>query len=186
MTLPFDKEKVSPVGFPHFEKRRESYERDPRDEILFISQPNSFHELSEIAMQLDEELPDYEMKFKVHPKNVDWGEEKPELAESDVEVIYDEKPLYEMFSTARYQIGVSSTAIYEGLGFGINTMIYDGEGKEITQNLLDEGHAVEVSDAEELKEFVRQKSSDEEIDSERFFRPNSLKNMKKAIDDIMK
>ena len=61
---------------------------------------------------------------------------------NEIEVISDPSVgIYRLFSESTTQIGVYSTAIFEGLAFGLKTYILDAPGKEYMQDLYQKGYA---------------------------------------------
>lgn len=58
--------------------------------------------------------------------------------------------LYEFFSKSEYQIGVFSTAIYEGLLFNCKTFILDLPGAEYMDSLVDKNYVMKVNDVDEI------------------------------------
>lgn len=58
--------------------------------------------------------------------------------------------IYEYFAVSNVQVGVSSTAIFEGLGFGLDTFIFNTVSAECMKQLCQDGFAAEVNSAKEL------------------------------------
>mgnify|MGYP006274607111 CR=1 FL=1 len=58
--------------------------------------------------------------------------------------------MYEQFAQSSAQVGVGSTAIYEGPAFGLKTFVYDCPGPEVLQALVEDGAAQLISSPEEM------------------------------------
>jgi hypothetical protein len=101
-----------------------------------------------------------------------------------VRVKTEEMPsLYERFASARAQVGVYSTALYEGIGFGLPTYLLDTSGVEYMEELIGANYATLIRGAEELVEALDQESrSVPPID--RFFRRDSLERVPRLIEEL--
>ena len=153
---PLSDDRVIPVGYPYLEQTKQQYENvEPDNQILFISQGTIGAELSQFALEVAQHPDiDYEVRYKLHPGEYDrWESEYPWLvnAEAPITIIDgSEPPLYELFAESNVQIGVGSTAVYEGLLFGLETYVYDCEGSTVLQPLIYEGSAELISTTDEL------------------------------------
>jgi len=162
---------VIPVGYPYLEQAAHSYDGvETTDQLLFISQGTIGEQLSKFAVAVDQH-PEIssEVVYKLHPGEYDrWRTEYPWLVDSDIEVVDSSEPaLYRLFAESNGQVGVYSTAIYEGLQFGLETYLYDCEEGETLQPLLDDGVATLVSSVEQLVSAFDNGSG--EFDRERYF-----------------
>jgi len=159
--------KVIETGFPHFYKQAQKY-RDldcksdaEKKTILFISQKTIGKYLSQFAVEFAEKHLNYRVIYKLHPGEwLNWKIECPWLLNcSNIEVIaQDPRNLYELFAMSDFQIGVYSTAIFEGMGFGLETFVYRVPYSEYMQDVVESGYASYVSDANELEMLMSQKS----------------------------
>jgi len=169
--FPIAQERVIPVGYPYLEQAAHSYDGvETTDQLLFISQGTIGEQLSKFAVAVDQH-PEIssEVVYKLHPGEYDrWRTEYPWLVDSDIEVVDSSEPaLYRLFAESNGQVGVYSTAIYEGLQFGLETYLYDCEEGETLQPLLDDGVATLVSSVEQLVSAFDNGSG--EFDRERYF-----------------
>lgn len=185
---PLNKDCLVPIGFPYFEReikqRSKNKRTDHRYTILILSQGIYTRGLSELAINLQELVRDRGMRilYKLHPNEyTDWRSLHPGLEESGVEVVGQRGiSLYDCLATSDVQVGVYSTAIYEGLGFGIRTFIFSQEGAQFMRRLIELGIAELIGSAEELLEKLRQKREvNYEIDF--FWKQNALENMVKSL-----
>ena len=175
------------VGFPYFERQVERYKReaDHREKaILFISQGTIGVSLSKLAVDVWQRLKEKNIKiiYKLHPAEYNtWREDYPWLIDSDIEVVDNlEHNIYEYFAMSDVQIGVYSTAVYEGLGFGLKTMIYNVAFAETMSGLIEQGYAILVNDADEVVHNLE--NTGHENVSETFWKTNALGNIKELID----
>ncbi|MEC2159780.1 hypothetical protein [Virgibacillus halodenitrificans] len=119
-------------GYPYLKEyiyqRRNEIGNKQRNEIVIVSQGNVGKELSEFVYNLAVRLTNYSFKYKLHPGEFGrWKKEYPQLLQmsklSNVEIIEDEKNLYDLFTTSSIVIGVSSTAIFEAVAFKVQPII---------------------------------------------------------------
>jgi hypothetical protein len=186
--FPIPNERIIPVGFPYLEQRREYYSDETSDEqIIFISQGTIGDRLSKFAMEVQNHpnIP-HNIIYKLHPGEYDrWKTEYPWLMDSDIEVIDGPEPtLYSIFSESTAQIGVSSTALYEGLAFGLETYLYNYPGSEALQPLVDENSAEEISGVEQLANTLG--SGSEKFNKEYYFQPNAEDTICAVLNKISK
>jgi len=183
--LPLPDEHVIPVGYPYLEQRVTSTaDRTSEDRILIISQGRAREQLSNFALQLNEsDRVDSDVVYKLHPDEYsEWREAYPRLADSNVDIVGGNPPLYELFTTSTTQVGVNSTALFEGLKFGLDTFVLHAPGWEYMTYLVDNGFAVAVSSAEEFADIYRSGIVDfESIDETYFFEMDSLANFEDAV-----
>lgn len=188
--LPIPDENVFPVGYPYLEDRAAAFEDVGRkDRILVISQPHSGTRLSEFALAIAEcESIESDVIYKLHPKEYDGLDSKyPRLKGSTVSVSAGEPPLYELLATSAVQVGVNSTALYEGLHFGLDTYILDEPEAQYMTYLLENDHAVLVCSP---KDFIGNMTGGNQesasVDRTYFFTPDAHTNIQEAIGRIAK
>lgn len=171
--FPIDKNRTISMGFPFLDEEMNKYADLPKKEqILFISQSSIGEKLSKFATTLSKLEHGYKIVFKLHPLECKgWRVKYPWLAEADLDVVDDSKPsLYKIFSESKIQIGVYSTAIYEGLAFGLATYLLDVPGVEYFESLVETGVALKVSSVEEFVKHIKNNSTFSQFDKEKFFR----------------
>jgi len=188
--FPIGKERIFSVGYPYFEKEKEKYAHIHRkDQLLFISQGTIGAEISKFAVELSERE-DFSLKiiYKLHPgEYARWRKEYPWLMGTKIKVIdSDNPPLYKLFAESKIQIGGNSTAIYEGLGFGLKTYLLDLSGVESAEALIENHYAELVSSVDELQIKIKKNElATVNIDAEKFFRSNALNNIYNTINEIV-
>lgn len=185
--FPIPDDHVIPVGYPYLENRIDVYDDiESSEQLLFISQGAIGRELSQFALSVHENKRiEHEVVYKLHPGEYErWEQEYPWLAESDMRVIdKDEPPLYQLFAASSAQVGVGSTAVYEALCFDLETFVFDINGSDRLQPLIEDGTASSIRTVEDLITSL-DSHSDSQFDREHFFKENAVKNVIGALDHI--
>jgi hypothetical protein len=185
--LPLPDENVIPIGYPFLETRAAEYRSiETERQIVVISQPPYGESLSRFAVALSESAAiDEAVVYKLHPKEyADWKKRYPHLVGSAVEVSAGEPPLYELFAESHAQVGVDSTALYEGLRFELDTYILDEAGSVQMEYLLSNSHATLIQSTEE---YLTARTADDHgssVDSTFFFSSYSIERFQDAVDMI--
>lgn len=186
--FPIQNERIISVGFPYLESERKRYLKIPkRNQILFISQGSRGITISKFAVELNNIIrSNFKIIYKLHPKEYNnWREVYPWLLESGIEVIdSDEKPLYRLFAESKVQIGVTSTAIYEGLNFGLYTFILN-IGIEEMELLITSGYANVLTSPKDFEIAISAIKNIEIMKKDFIFRRNPLKHIYKEIDKLI-
>lgn len=194
INMPLKTDKLIPVGFPYFETERQKYLKKNnnfkgKDTILFISQGIIGIYLSKLAVNLDKLLDNtrYKIIYKLHPGEFDiWKEKYPWLLDSQIEIADDlEHNLYEYLNKSDIQVGVNSTGLYEGLGFGLRTFIYNVGTVDTMNKLIELHYAYKVNNAEELAKKINDTTL-YTTQKDLFWKQNALQNMRVEIDKILK
>ena len=191
--FPLKKENLIVTGFPYFEGRLKELtinnrKSSKKENILFISQGTVGKELSKLAINLNNLInhEKYNIIYKLHPGEFDrWETEYLWLKESNIKVIDNNKnDIYYYFSKCNFQIGVYSTAIFEGLGFNLKTFIYKTYGCQHMKYLYENSYAQLVTSAGDI---INQLNNDKNnIENKEFFwKSNSLKNIISNINNII-
>ena len=133
----------------------------------------------------------FSIMYKLHPteysKSIDeWStltkyKEVSIINNSDIQ-------LYEMFASSDIQIGMTSTSIFEGLLYNLDTYILDiGNSKERMQDLCNEGYAKMINSPNDLfhclAEYKRRKVAKKQTS---FFKLNATNNIINEIDRYLK
>ncbi len=183
---PIPDERVIPVGYPYLEQSVKKYtEMSQTDQIIFISQGTIGEELSKFALEISEH-PEikHDIVYKLHPGEYDrWQDEYPWLMDTDFEVIdSSEPPLYELFAESSVQIGVGSTAVYEGLAFGLETYVFGCTDSSVLQPLVDEGAAELISTSDELAKSLG--TMETSFNKEFYFKSNATENTCETLREL--
>jgi hypothetical protein len=161
--LPLPASHTPAIGYGWLDLQRASYERTERAvprRVLFLSQRGIGRELAKVASALRTRLPggEFEIVYRLHPsEGIGWQSAYPELARSDIRVERaEERALYASQSAAHVQVGVYSTALLEGMAFGLETFLVELPGHEQLAMLSAAGLARTVGDAETLAQWLQQ------------------------------
>jgi len=158
--FPLPAERLIIFGYPYLDRMsKENCNLIKKEnQIVIISQGTIGKELSKFAVKLASiKKGIYKIIYKLHPG--EWGRARKlysELYEAKeaglLEVVDTDTPsLYTLFFQSRWQIGVYSTALFEGIAFGCQTILVDLPGVEYMTPLLENRCAQLVKTPEEIK-----------------------------------
>lgn len=190
--LPIDDSKVISVGWPYYEDKvkKQNKVNSNKSTLLFISQGTIGKQLSKIAKEVEESIDfdKYRIIYKLHPGEYDvWRENYPWLINSSIEVIdHNDFDMHYYFNQADIQIGVNSTAIFEGLGYDLRTIILKLHNYEYMEELYKNNYASLVSSSEEIIRELDKNEKNIIIDQEYFWKSDSMNNMFTEINKIIK
>jgi hypothetical protein len=176
---PIDDSKIIIVGYPLIDEQRERYKAlKKKKQIVFISQTTAGERISKFALELSkiENLP-YNIVYKLQPQECDlWKTLYPWLIDANLEVI-DKKTdiLHKILAESEIQIGVSSTALYEGLAFGLRTYLIDYTGVEYFQSLLESEIVSKIDTVENFLKVVNSNQASTSIDVDFFFKKGAAR-----------
>jgi hypothetical protein len=185
---------VIPVGFPYFEKMAKKHLACIPDQkgknIIIISILFSREILTEIALGISELLPEYTIYYKLRSDEYqNWENHYPEKFKKRKNIVVvdsDVFPLYEIFSRCGFQVSVNSTAIYEGLAFGLITFIVKHGWYQEMKRLYEDKHVFLVTSSNEISEIIRNDKKPEKcLTLDEIFKQDSLANLQQAIVEIM-
>lgn len=188
--FPLPEERVISVGYPYLQKRIQRYETvQTNDQVLFLSQGTIGTKLSKFTVEVAENPHvDSQIVYKLHPSEYGgWQEAYPWLVESTVSVVDDESvPLYRLFAESAVQVGVYTTALFEGLAFGLNTYIAGLSGSEVMQPLVERGFATPVDSPMDFVSSLSGRSSGcEGFDVHYFFEGTPIENIEQELSRII-
>ncbi len=181
-----------PTGFPEFDENGKKLTIDSSSKkVLFISESNGKNNLSSLCCKLSKhkKFESYTILYKMHPNECRiWKEMYPELVGlNNVKVIdSSDKNVYEYFAQSILVVGTESTVLYESIGFGLFTCIFDiiketplreFENKDSLKFIKNSDDIISI--LEELKngDFIGDSSL-----KEYFFRPNAVRNIIKELE----
>ena len=191
--MPMKEECLIATGFPYFESRLKQAKKIPKynygkRNILFLSQGTIGIKLKDLAIELAQKLGknDYRILYKLHAGEIErYKIEYQEMENYGIEVIHTNNDiLYDLFASSEIQVGVYTTAIYEGLGFGLSTFIYKIEQSEYMDDLCNLGYARFFENCEQVYRLILEKK-EEKRSCEEFWKKSSLQNMKREINHIL-
>jgi len=151
-------------------KKSSSIQPKSKDRIVFISQPFCGNHLANIARNLSNQC-NKEIFFKPHPgTETNWEKYYPQLVNTTVRIPNRSKNLYDILASAQAQVGVSSTALFEGLRFNLDTYIIDYFTSSYLNQIVEEGYAVKAKSSDDLIKKIDSYKFDK-IDNKRWFAP---------------
>lgn len=142
--MPINKDNIKVIGNPYMEERIKAYKNLDKidNKIIFLSQWTIGNRLSKLACEFAINNPEYEVIYKLHPEEYDnWKEKykflKDNMHLSNLKIIdNNEKNLYELLASSKYQVGVYSTAIYEGIMLNCKTILVNLPGISYMEYLI--------------------------------------------------
>jgi hypothetical protein len=150
MDLPIDDEKVVIDRFRFLESQKEKYTHILKcpNQIVVLSQAALGEEMAAAILKHIDRFKEYSIKYKLHPEEYERWCRYPSLQKlsklQNVEILKGEIPLYELFASSAIQIGVFSTALYEGVEFQCKTILIDLPGIEYMHEFIEAQRDVEV------------------------------------------
>ena len=153
--LPINKKNIIPFGNQYLFKKLDYYSDIPKENrLVVISQAHPI--LAKFAQEIRKNfLKKIIVEYKPHPAEY-YGDEPEyfsELRNSGVIISDRNTALYEILSKSRWQVGIDSTALYEGLYFGTACFIlnHDGElNSNNMRNIIELGYAKLVSSPKDI------------------------------------
>lgn len=191
-------EDLKVVGYPFLEKKvNEQYEipsqlKEDEKYILISSQAMIGKQMSEFASELAEllkEHKDYKIIYKYHPDELN-EEYKCLEKENIISVKNFGEEIYKYQKFSSVQIGAYSTSLYEGIAFGLPTIILK-EFKNANQTIdtlsfMGKG-VYAVDNPKQASEVIESILEQPEIfDVDQIWKANSVENMKKELKKIIK
>ena len=141
ITLPIQKENIQIKPFQYLEKEKVKYLNNKKinNSLIIISQGAISKQLAKIFLNNFSLFEHMQINYKLHPGEYERWEENYFLVElnkkENVTIVFDVN-LYELFSISEYQLGVFSTALYEGVEFGCKTILADLPGIEYMDKFI--------------------------------------------------
>jgi len=141
--LPLKPESIVVDSFRFLENQKGKFSHFIKDDkqIVVLSQGAIG---SSIAQKILDNIAQFEgcrIMYKLHPGEFDRWENYPALRElnamENINIIKNEISLYQLFATSGTQVGVFTTALYEGVEFGCKTILLDLPGIEYMKTFAD-------------------------------------------------
>lgn len=156
---PIDQNRIRVTGYPFAKKQFQEYKnRQKKKQVLFLSQPSIGTRLSKLATNFSLSNNDYHVVYKLHPREEDqWKSDYPWLQDADIQIASTEDlPLYALLSESAVQVGVTSTALYEGAMFDTETYILNNHNLMQVRYLLDNGAKL-IESSTDLESYLEKK-----------------------------
>lgn len=183
------------IGNPYFEAElcrilNTKCEKNLR-QILIIGITFSKDLLVKAALELSEQLPDFTIVYKLRAEDMrDWQNRYPKAfsTRKNIRVICSLSPsLYDLFAESCYMVGVNSTALIEGVMFGLKTfLLKDGFSDEM-KILVDHNLATCMESLTEVITAIRNSLDPGPSleDCRVLFKENSSENLRQEVGKIM-
>ncbi len=186
--FPIPKVRQLVLGFPYLSESLKSIVVNKQKKILIISQDNVGNKIEGFTRKIIAEYGEkYKVTFKLHPAQyLIWKNSYPDIYELHnkglLEVVDSDMPsLYQLQAESEFQIGVNSTALFEGMALMCKTVILKISGYEYMQSLIDNNYVL-LYDLEDELDLSRVPVVN--IDPEYFFSMSYEDNFKKNLEVI--
>ena len=190
------------LGYPYMERMMQRYPKNEmktqdsseKRNILVLSQPEYslklYDEICQLVDILDNNNIKYNLLYKLHPS--EYSIPKEQLGKLDknssVKIISTNSVnLYELFAKSNIQIGVTSTAIYEGLAYGLYTLILHYEKTDTYMgDICSKNYAIMCETAKDLADKIQSYDFENcQNDNEDFFMTNATSNITKFLNELL-
>lgn len=146
--LPIAGENVVVTGFLYGDEKFEKYRLlTKKKQITILSQGVIGKQLSSKLDFIVDKFPDYDIYFKLHPGEYGrWGDYpllKTMISSGKISIV-ENTDLYKLLAESELQIGVFSTALFEGMELGCKTVLIDLPGIEYMDELIESGKVYAV------------------------------------------
>ena len=179
---------VKTVGFPFFEQQRSVYQKKFQKEektIVFISALAEGEQISKIAAEVADKIGDeYHLIYKLHPLEFNYYKERyPWLLNEKLDVIdNNDNHIYRYLAQSSIQIGTRTASIWEGIGFGCDTILLNfGDTAKNMEYFTKEKGVPLVDTSDEVVKLV-QSGAAGKVDPDCIFEPNAFSNIMSFID----
>jgi len=135
INFPIDDKNIIIKKFDYLENRKKLYIQYKKieNQAVVLSQGVLGDAIAKKILDNWDYFKKFNIIYKLHPGEYDRYKEYENLMRLEKEFgvkIVTDIDLYEVFATSKYQIGVFSTALYEGVEFGCKTILLDLPGSE--------------------------------------------------------
>ena len=141
MNFPIEDTNIIIKPFAYLENKKNSYSQVKRikNHAIVLSQGILGDKIASEILNNWEYFKQFDLKYKLHPGEYEIWKTYPSLVKllefNNVELIKD-IDLYKLFSGCEYQIGVFSTALFEGVEFGCKTVLLNLPGIEYMNKFI--------------------------------------------------
>jgi hypothetical protein len=172
--FPIEKDHLINYGFAYFNILRCRYpEVKHPHQVLVLSQGSIGEKLMNFMVDAMAFMSEFKVIYKLHPGEYAVWKTYPDagkLSEFRNVTVAQNVDLYHIMASSRFQIGVNSTTIYEGLGFGCLTVLVNLPGIEYMDSLILKKHAFLCRNPETLKSSLdKAENLSKRVDPAAFF-----------------
>ena len=180
-----NKERFVACGSIVLEASINQYKNNKKENlIVFISQGPYADVIYPMAVRFCDVLEEngilnqYKIVYKLHPNEVlSWDKLHPNYKDSRILIMDNSADIYELLSKAKVQIGIDSTALFEGVAFGTKTVIIDcAQLGEDMREFSDKYHILLTDNANEIYRYMINLPP-ADTDSEYIWKSNALQNV---------
>lgn len=189
---------VKAVGFPFLEdeikklKQKNDAITDyikEHNTIVVMSQLTVRKELKNFVNQLGTILPDkYRIIYKTHPIEKDIDTFYASFKHSDkIKLISDSQySSLELINLADWHFTVHSTTVFEALALGVKTMLLQHKSYSLEfKSFVDDKTIFFVKNPEDVITLLASNTIHSKANCEKFYKPNSITNIKLTIDSLL-
>lgn len=186
--LPKELVRVYDTGSVFYDEQIVKYKKSENPKaIIFLSSGTVGNRLSEIAYELSTMIDSkYQIIYKLHPGEYENWKSRYSILDKapNIQVIDNaDTSLYELFSQSIMQVGVYSTALYEGLGYNLKTLVLDIPDAAFVSDLIALNYATLIKDAKDILSKLDDCISN--YDSDMFWKKDAAKNICEIIDRVI-
>ena len=157
--LPIEDKNIQILPFEFQKRELEKYKNISkiRNQVIVLSQGLISNQLAKVILDNFDFFKNKTIKYKLHPGEFQRYKEYEYLNQlnsyDNVEIVL-ESNLYELLAQSEYQVGVSSTALYEGLEFNLKTILADLASVEYMEKLIEDNkiHKILYTNTTPIKE----------------------------------
>lgn len=153
------------IGNSHLFTNQKDQIKKNKNTILIISQATIGKKLEKFIMFNIKFLNEYKIYFKLHPNEFNDKESKYKelLNINNVSVVTNEYTVNDLQNICEFQIGIYSTAIYEGIEKECKTILLKDTGIEYMDDLIEKNMVKSIDYAESLLDAMQNVSKPRKI-----------------------
>ena len=133
---------IYPSKFQALQKEKYKNESKIKNQVIILSQGTISNKMAKIILDNFKYFSNFKIVYKLHPAEYQRYKSYNNLMEllkkDNVELVVN-GDLYKLFATSEYQVGVYSTTLFEGLEFGLKTILCDLPYIEFMDDLVKTG-----------------------------------------------
>ncbi len=176
---PINNKQLISLGSPHFDEnysKVKKIDKRNKNRVLVLSQQTMQRYLLDFIKSMVLNQKNLKFTYKAHPKeNIKFAQNflKNNKLMKNVKIIHGKQNIYKLFQKHTMQIGVFSTALYEGYSCKLKTGILVIPGWESMKTIL---HYPNIYTIKNYSDFKKMLISSNKNFSSAFFKPNAKKN----------
>ena len=131
---------IYPFWYLEKEKMRYAHIEKTKNQMVVLGQGGVTDRMAKKIVENMDYFKNFQIIFKLHPEEYSKWDNYENLKSlmqiSNIEVV-EQVDLYRLLAQSKYQAGVFSTALYEGVEFGCKTILFDLPGIEYMERFID-------------------------------------------------